>query len=161
MSQPTPDQETQFSTNTGIVPKSNSDTIYSTLEELNIEGASIYAFLRFPQVWKAFMDWRHQMERGMNKFQLEENKKFDELIARLMRNKGIIDDKTLYEELLLEYMDTGARKVANRIRVVVGKFKAKWQEDHNKTIGEMQEPEKTDSEPNAQPEPKKKTGKGN
>ena len=126
-----PDQETEFSTKTSIVPKSNSDAIYSSLSEMDIQGSSMYAFLRFPQVWKAYMDWRHKEEDGMNLYQLRENQKFDEEVAKVMKNEFITDDRKLLDFLLRRYSDSGARKEMNRIRVVISAFKDEWIAERN------------------------------
>lgn len=126
------DVETEYSTKkTALVPKSSSDTIYSSLSEIGVQGASIYAFLRFPQVWKAFMEWRHKDEDNMNILQLRENQKFDELVSEIMSRKTIADDIKLYNFLLRKYSDSGARKTMTRIKAVVEQFKEDYREANN------------------------------
>jgi hypothetical protein len=121
------DEEKDFA----IVPAKPNSMIYSSLEEIELNGSNLYAFFRFPKVWKEFVEWRGKEESNMNSYLLRENQKFDNLVAEAFRTKIITQDRDLFDFLLTKYSDSGARKTMNRIRVVLNAFRTYYVDKHS------------------------------
>ena len=114
-----------------VRPKKN---FYEDAKEFFENLNSNQAFLEAQ--WKDFAEWRANIESDKPRFQAQQMKEVDRLIAKMMDEQLLSSDEKSLEYLETEFSYTGAIHKLHQINSIIELFKKNWKDKNKKAAAE-------------------------